>query len=148
MSRSSSWAVVAITEQVHADAILALLDADNALPPLVVYDGRVPDGAVPPYVLVQTHVEYPKSGAGNSLDGQSKTVVARFYCYCVGGNAIAARAVAQRTRAALLNVRPVIAGRECGLIDEEQSIPPDRDEQTGTLVMTAIRVYRLRTDPA
>lgn len=137
-----------MTEQAHANAALALLDADNVPPALVVLDGFVPAATVPPYVLVYTHVEYLPEGAGNAIDGTSKTAVARFYCHCVGGNAIAARAVAQRVRAALLDIRPTIAGRVCGLIREEQALPPDRDESTGDLVMDAVRVYRLRTDPA
>jgi hypothetical protein len=137
-----------VTEQAHAAAVLALLDADNVPPALVVYDGAVPANTVPPYVIVYTHVEQLPDGAGNAIDGTSKTAVARYYCHCVGGNAAGARAVAQRVRAALLDVRPTIAGRVCGLIREEQSIPPARDESTLALVMDAVHIYRLRTDPA
>jgi hypothetical protein len=138
-----------VTEQVHADAGLNLLRAVvSPTPALVVYDGKVPDGATAPYVVVYTHVEQPRDAEGNALDGTSKTVTARWICHCVGGDGIAARAVAQRVRGALLDVRPVIAGRECGLISEEQSLPPTRDETTGALVMDAVRIYRLRTEPA
>jgi hypothetical protein len=36
----------------HAQAVLDLLDADNAAPALVFYDGKVPTGVIPPYVVV------------------------------------------------------------------------------------------------
>lgn len=136
-----------MSEQLHVATILALLRTSGS-PALTVHDGAVPDGGTPPYVLVYVHMEHPEGAAGNAVDGISRSAVARFYCHCVGGNAEAARALATRARAALLDVRPVIAGRVCGLIREEQALPPDKDETTGALVMDAIRVYRLRTDPA
>jgi len=35
----------------HAASVLALLDAVNDAPALVWYDGKVPSGGTPPYVL-------------------------------------------------------------------------------------------------
>jgi hypothetical protein len=144
-----------MSEQAVAAAVLTLLRTSGS-PPLTVHDGEVPTDPVtgrsdpPPYVLVYTTYEHPEGtgGAGNTVDGQSKTAHARFYCHCVGDNGQAARAVAGRVRTALLDVRPVVAGRTCGLIKEEQALPPERAERTGRLVMDAVRVYRVRTDPA
>jgi hypothetical protein len=57
---------------------------------------------------------------------------------------MAARAVAQRARTALLDVQPTVAGLTCGRIRLEDTQPPQRDETTGALVMDAICTYRLR----
>lgn len=134
-------------DQAIANAALNLLTAALNLvaPPIPVYDGKVPDGAAPPYVLVYTTVDRPDADPGNAADGRSRVFVARWICHCVGGGstAVAARAVAQQVRTALLDVRPSIAGLNPGLIRLEQSQPPTRDEQTGSLVLDAVEVYRL-----
>ena len=133
-------------DELHAQAGLALLVAD---PGLVVFDGKVPDGALPPYVLVYTTVERPagEMGVANALDGLSATVTATWYCHCVGESAAAARAVAMRVSRALLDRRPTIAGRACGLIRQGEMTPPNRDETTGRLVMDLVAVYHLTTTP-
>lgn len=129
-------------DQLIANSALALLQADAAL---TVYDGFVPNGSVPPYVLVYTSLGRPSEDFDNSIDGRSRVFTARWYCHCVGGNATAARAVAQRVRTALLDVRPVVAGLQCGLIREMPDPPaPIRDEMTGVLVMDAVEIYELR----
>jgi hypothetical protein len=127
-------------DQALANAGLSLLRADANL---TVFDGSVPSGTVPPYVLVYTTVEWPDGAPGDALDGLSGSPVVRWYCHCVGGNEIAARAVAQRARTQLLNQRPTIAGLNLGLIKQEQAAPPTRDATTGSLVMDAVCVYRL-----
>ena len=133
-------------DQAHAAAGLNLLRADTAL---TVHDGRVPDGAVPPYVVVYTTVEWPTDDPDNGIDHLSTTCVTRWFCHCVGSNAAAARAVAGRVRVALLDVRPPIPGRVCERIKSEAaSAPPRRDESTGRLVMDAVQVYRMRSRPA
>ena len=70
------------------------------------------------------------------------------YCHCAGGNQIAARAVAQRVRAALLDVTPTVTGRKCWPIRREAGQLVDRDESTGLLVMDGVSVYRLESVPA
>lgn len=127
-------------DQALANAGLNLLRADAGL---TVLDGYVPDGTLPPYVLVYTHVEWPDGAPGDSLDGRSKSPTIRWICHCVGGNEIAARAVSQRVRTQLLNQRPTVVGVSPGLIKQEQSQPPTRDETTGVLVIDAMSVYRL-----
>lgn len=127
-------------DQALANAGLNLLRADANL---TVFDGSVPDGSVPPYVLVYTHVEWPDGAPGDALDGLSGSPTIRWICHCVGGNEVAARAVAQRVRTQLLNQRPTIAGLNVGMIRHEQGVPPTRDETTGSPVIDAMNVYRL-----
>lgn len=131
-------------DQALIDAGLNLLRADLGPPALVVFDGKVDDPTPkPPYVLVYTTVEWPDGAPADSLDGLSGSPVVRWICHCVGGNEIAARAVAQRARTQLLNQRPTIPGLNLGLIKQEQADPPTKDETTGSLVMDAVCVYRL-----
>jgi hypothetical protein len=134
-------------DQALANAGLALLRADVGPPALVVFDGKVPGGSTPPYVLVYTSVERPAEDEDNAADGRSRVWVVRWICHCVGSgeDAAAARGVAQRVRAALLDARPSIANLSCGPIRQEPgSPPPQRDESTGVLVMDAIVTYRLK----
>lgn len=129
-------------DQALADAGLDLLRADALL---TVHDGVVPAGAARPYVLVYTSISRPSEDPDNAADGRTAVWVARWICHCVGDNAGAARAVAQRVRTALLDVAPAVAGLSCGLIRmEAESLPPQRDESTGVPVMDAVETYRLR----
>jgi hypothetical protein len=130
-------------DQALANAGLNLLRADASL---TVYDSKAPTGAAPPYVLVYTTVDRPSEDEDNSGDGRTRVWTGRWICHCVGAgeDGIAARAVAQRVRTALLDVRPVIAGLSCGLIRLEQSDPPQKDETTGSLVLDAVEVFRLK----
>lgn len=129
-------------DQALTAVALILLDAD---PFLTVFDGFVPNGTEPPYVVVYTTIGRPAEDPDNSIDGRSRVFTARWYCHCIGSNAMAARAVAQRVRTALLDVRPVVLGLQCGLIREiPDPPPPTRDEMTGTLVMNALEIYELR----
>lgn len=142
--------------QAHADAFLTPLRADTGL---VVYPvanaapgsgtSTIPDGAAPPYVSV--HVTFGR-GLGPdpvnpTLDMRSGRALARAYCHCVGGDDIAARAVAQRVQAALLDVRPTIAGRTCYPIRFDAFEPPRPDESTGQLISDLVVVYRLESVP-
>lgn len=134
-------------DQALANAGIALLQADLGPPPLVVYDGVVPATASANggYVLVYTTISRPSDDPDNALVGRTGVWVVRWICHCVGGTASGARAVAQRVRTALLDVRPTVAGLSCGLIRMEgDSQPPQRDETTGVLVMDAVETYRLR----
>jgi hypothetical protein len=128
-------------DQALANAGLALLNADPLIPALKVYDGVVPNGAVPPYVLVYTRVARPPDHVARPLTGTSRGFVARWICHCVGGDAVAARAVAQRVRTQLLDVLPVVAGLQCNPIRQVDAVDPTRDETLGTPVMDAVEVY-------
>lgn len=130
----------------HAAAVLALLDADNTAPPLVVYDGRVPNGvSVPanPYVLAYFAGGWPDL----TFTSVTLTFQLRITLHCVGGNAQAARMVSDRARAALLDVKPTIASRSCYPIRWDLSLPPRRDETTGSMVMDQVDEYVLSSIP-
>jgi hypothetical protein len=132
--------------QAHADAVLNLLRADSLL---TVYDGQV-TGTADHYVLVYTFRQLPDAAAApdkSSLDFDSPTVDMRFYCHCVGVDAIAARAVQARVETVLLDVTPTVAGRSCfplRWIDGQQTV---RDEQTLSLVVDSVDVYQLVSVP-
>lgn len=139
-----------MTYQQHASAVLSLLDADNVTPALVVYDGFVPAGMKPPYVLVYFSTLSPASDIdpeSSDLTNASRRVDCFAYCHSVGGNGVAARAVAGRVQAALLDVVAVIAGRACWPILHIENQPAIRDESTGVLVMDQVDVYRLSSVP-
>lgn len=136
-----------LLDEQHADAGLNLLIAD---PALKVYDGKVPDPTpTPPYVVVYTTVAWPgrDTGAANALDGLAVTVTAEWVIHCVGLSGESARAVAMRVRAALLNQRPTIAGRNCSLIVQDDVQAPVRDETTGRLVMDQVVTYSMTSVP-
>lgn len=133
-------------DQALANVALTLLIADTGPPQLVVFDGVVPANTSvnAGYVLVYSYLSRPSEDPDNPLNGLTKVWNQRWILHCVGGTASAARAVAQRARTALLDVRPVVAGLACGLIRLEDSQPPQRDETTGVPVMDAVSTYRLR----
>lgn len=132
----------------HAAAVLALLRAAPGSTPLVVLDGYVSSGTVPPYVLVYFSDLDPEDADSRPLEEAPGRYVVWAYCHSVGGNADAARKVANRVRSALLGAVPTVAGRSCFPIRREEGSPPDRDESTGSLVMDKVDVYRLASEPA
>lgn len=139
-------------EQLHADAILGrLAAAPPATPPLVVYDGATPDDPselASEYVLVYFYTTRPN---GTSLTSESDRAVTRAICHCVAigpGGASAARAVAGRVAAALLDAKLTIPGRVCFPVrDDGAPQSPRRDETTGPLVMDQVVTYRLESVP-
>lgn len=138
-----------LLDKLHMDAGLGLLRADGALTVYPDAEGNTPPATAraQQYVRVYTSIERPPDSPNNTLDGTSGTWTVRWYCHCVGPNEYAATAVAMRVRAALLDKRPTVTARSCGLIRQEAGNPPTRDETTGTPVMDAVVVYRLTTQP-
>lgn len=131
-----------LLDQNLIDAVLTLLTNDTSL---TVFDGVIPSPTPPrPYVLVYTYIDRLSDDPDNSLTGKSGVWVPRFICHCVGETAAAARAVAQRVRTQLLDVRVAVAGFSTGLLRLEQALPVARDESTGIPVMDAVVIYRLR----
>lgn len=133
-------------DQAFAQAGLDLLAADLGPPPLVVFDGLVPPNtsADAGYVLVYTYTSYPKTDPDNSLTNDSVVRYMNWVCHCVCGTASGSRGVAARARTALLNKIPVVAGLACGKVEMLDSVPPQRDETTGVLVMDAVETYRCK----
>jgi hypothetical protein len=132
-----------LTEQ--AAAILALLGTNTNL--AQIFDGKVPTGATPPYVLVYVALDRPDTALANPLTGTSAQSTLRIYAHCVGATAAAARVVQDQVEATLLDVRPTVSGRVCGRLRLDEALPPDKDESIGTLVMDAVSVYRLDSVP-
>jgi hypothetical protein len=116
-----------------------------------VLDGAVPNGALPPYLLVYMYLETPdglQAPDAVPLSFDSDVVDFWIYCHCVGADAVAARAVSAQARVALLNQTLTIANRACFPIRWRQGTPPRRDEETGPLVMDQVDVYGFRSVPA
>jgi hypothetical protein len=137
-----------LLDQLHINAFLDRLRADTGPPALVVYpnaEGFVPINPPPPYVRVWTTIDRPIEAGGNALTGLSTTWTTRAYVHSVGLNEYSAAAIRMRVRVALLDFRPTIAGRSCGMIRHEASQPPQRDEGTGTPVFDMADTYRLLT---
>jgi len=129
----------------HINAGLDLLRADAGL---VVYpdaQGFTPALPGAQYVRAYATIERPADAFGNSLAGVSQQWTVRWYCHCIGANENSSIAVAMRVRDGLLDKRPVIAGRNCGLIREDQAMPPTKDDSTGLAVFDSQLVYRLIT---
>lgn len=131
-------------DETLAQTGLGLLRADVGL---TVYDGKVPDGATEPYVLVYTTVAWPAGAEGNTVTGLRSTAMVTWHCHCVAESASGARIVQQRVRAALLNQTVTVAGRSCGRIKQDEVLAPNRDETTGHLVMDGVAVYSLLSTP-
>lgn len=129
-------------DELHARAALDILNGDDSI---TVFTGSVPDNAQPPYVLVYTAVAWPDSVDGKTYDGKTGTCVTRWYTHCAGGSDQATRTVANWVRQLLNNAHPTITGRSCGLIQQEASPPPVRDQTTGVLVQDIVSVYTLTT---
>lgn len=129
-------------DETHAQVALGQLEADLELGPSKVFDSIVPKPTpAPPWVLVYTTVAWPRDGVGTSLAGQQVTVTTTINTHAVGETAAAARALATQVRSSLLNIRPVIAGRNCSLIKQADSQPPALDESLSTPYFDAIAVF-------
>lgn len=140
-----------MTVDAHAQAFLTLLDADNTAPALVVCDGEVEQGVLPPYVLVYTSVHVPDAVTDpdkSNLAFDSLATRGRAICHSVGTTAASARVVATRVRNALLDVRPAVSGRTCNPIRWVDGQDTNRDEQIGTGVFDVVDVYEFGSSPA
>lgn len=134
-----------LLDKLHVDAGLDLLRADGSLTVYPNAEGHTPANPVPPYVRAYVAFDRPADAGGNALIGLSSTWTVRWYLHCVGANEYAATAVGMRVRAALLDQRPTIAGRNCGLIREDSANVPIRDSSTGVEVFDYLVIYRLQT---
>lgn len=128
-----------LDENLAQSALLLL--AATGIP--VVDDERVAAALPSRYFRVYTATERPADADGNALSGLSSTWTTRWYVHHVGQNDTAVRALAMQSRTALLDQRPTVLGRSCGLIRQESVAPPQRDEQAGPLVIDLVVVYRM-----
>lgn len=136
-----------MTDQLDTALAKAGVDQLRADLTLTVYDGRVDNGAVRPYVLVYPWVGRPEDADSNALDGLSRTLIARWYCHCVGDTREAATAMSQRARTQLLDKLLTVPGFPnlgLTLVKQESAPQPTLDETTGTPVFDAVCVYKVR----
>jgi hypothetical protein len=130
------------------EEVLALL----AVPfPGKAFDGKVPDTTALPYLLLYFTMTTPGGEVAPDavdLTFNSDVILLNIYAHNVAGSAAAARNVQAKTRTALLNVRPVVAGRVCHPIRQIDDAPATKDESTGKLIFDLTDVYRLRSVPA
>lgn len=130
-------------DQALAAAIFQLLAQDTILATKA-FDGFVPPNTTVPYVVVYTTMDRSSASPNTGLDSRSRTIMGRWYCHCVGGSPAAARAMVQRVRNQLIDVRPLVDGMNPGMIREVSGPPaPFRDEATGVLLIDAVVVYEL-----
>jgi hypothetical protein len=134
--------------QDHCDAFLTLARAASGSPSLVVYDGKVPDGAAAPYALVYFAIETPDAltvPGWLSLTLASTAINGRAIVHCVGADpegARAARGVAGRFRAAVLDQTLTVAGWSCNPVRWIEGQPPQRNEEVpGTAVFDQVDLY-------
>jgi hypothetical protein len=148
-----SWPI-----QDHCAAFLTLVaSAPGGPPSLKVFDGSVTADALfgggvfsadPPYVLVYFSIETPDGltvPEWLSLTLTSVVINARAIVHCVGvepEGAKAARAVAGRVRAAVLDQTLTVAGYSCNPVRWIEGQPPQRNEEVpGTAVFDVVDVY-------
>jgi hypothetical protein len=129
------------------DAGLGLLRADTGLTSYPDAEGSVPESPAVPYVRVYVTTEWPKDGDANAIDGLSVSATTRWYCNCVGETEYAAAAIAMRVRTQLLNARPTVTGRNCGLIYMEASEATNRSELGGSPLYVRSVVYAMVSVP-
>lgn len=134
--------------QDHCDAFLALARAATGSPSLVVLDGMVASGMTPPYALVYFAIETPDGLTVPdwlSLTLASTAINARAIVHSVGAEPEApraARAVAGRVRAAVLDQTLTVAGWSCNPIRWLEGMPPQRNEDVpGSAVFDQVDVY-------
>lgn len=134
--------------QDHADAFLALARAAAGSPPLVVYDGKVPSGALAPYSLVYFYIETPDGLIAPdkvSLTSASTAINCRAIVHCVGDEPEApraARGVAARLRNAVLDKTLSVSNWSCFPIRWIEGRPPSRNEEIpGSTIFDQVDVY-------
>jgi hypothetical protein len=139
-----------VTAQLHAAAVLERLRTSGS-PAITVHDTKVPDGAVPPYVLVRFTFHW--LGAADRADASNINMVSRALevtprLYCVATTGQGVRALLNRTSTALLNWRMTVAGRTCTPFYHLDSFETPPDERTGTDYVEFGDDYRCTSHPA
>lgn len=136
-------------ERDFQDAGLNLLRASVALTVYPDPQGSVAELPVPPYVRAYTSVSWPKEGDANAIDGLSVTGVARWYVKCVAGTDNGCLVLAGLVRGQMLNQRPVVAGRNNGMIyfEGDSGEQPDRSELGGSQLYVQTVVYAMTSAP-
>jgi hypothetical protein len=135
----------------HVEAVLALLRGNPNLTVFPAEDGEpgsaqgmVPPDTQPPYVAV--HFDGGPA-LGETIDMSSSRRVIYAYCHSAGETLTAALAVADQVEASLLDVKPVVAGRQPFPIRWDSGNAGRPDESVTPAVWSKLDVYRLETIP-
>jgi hypothetical protein len=97
-------------------------------------------------VLAYQYILRPPDAEGNALAGRSQSWTTFSTFHCVGTTPRAAAAMQMTVRAALLDRVPTVAGRVCGPLREDQCLPVQKDDTSGTDVYDAVCVYRFTSN--
>lgn len=129
-----------MTARAHTDAIITLIGETVRL-----YDGMAPDGASPPYAVL-----YADNGNATrtALAAVSDRRDVSFQVTSVGLDGAGARSVAERVRAAVLDERPVVAGRTSSPVRQEVAEPLRVDRDVTPHLLYVVDVYAYSTVPA
>jgi hypothetical protein len=115
------------------DAILALIRA--AVPTIVVFDSAVPDQDESQSIPERYAVFWPDEGSSNFEPTNQRVAVQttgkrfNWQVSSVAPDRQMAAWIATRIRDAITDVRPVVDGWDCGYIQHQFSVMPERDEQ-------------------
>jgi len=135
-----------MTAQLHATAVLSLLTGAG----VTAHDGAVPANPAYPYAVLYINTGNREA---SDLDYASGYQVYDVQVTSVGATAAAARIIAAKVAAALLDVPPTVTGRSCWPIRLEVA-QPAREDRDVTIPGTAthphytVDVYRVGSVPA
>lgn len=132
----------------HLNAVLALLAPLSASPTdTPIYTGSadaqdqapiLPAARVTPYVVVRTDNMPVTSGR---LAQYSGNLTGRFYVTCIGKTVEEAQWAQEKTRALLVDKRPVVTGRSVGRLSLTDSSPVETDRDVQPPLVYAVDVY-------
>jgi len=127
----------------HRNAVLGLL---TGIPDLTVYDGVVPNLPALPYGVLWASAPLRWS---DRMCGDQMNAREQFQTTAVGYTAVQVGWVQEKIHAALVGVRPVVAGRACERIQNDR--PPgqmDIDYDVDPPILTAIDLWLFVSVPA
>lgn len=129
-----------MTGRAHADAVLALLEAA-----VTTFDSQV-EGAPPDRYVVF----YPGPGLAqrDRMTPSSSKLDAEFQVTAVGLSREQAQWAADAGRDAVLDVRPVVAGRACSPIRQTVARPLARDDDVTPPLFYVVALYAFTSVPA
>jgi hypothetical protein len=126
----------------HIAAFAALVDA---VPNVTVYaDEAVPNNPSYPYVVLYGNQGLPSRTSMDPVSDQRETTVQSTVVAVTQGQA---RALADRVEAAVLDVRPTVAGRISAPVEKRSSQPVRLDHDIKPPVFYAVDVWAFTTIP-
>lgn len=133
----------------HVQAVLDLLEAATAATAVAVHDGKAPNQAPTPYLVVNPEIGVAGAtpDGGGDLTLTSRELSMAVHVMSVGGSRWQATTAAEIARGALLDVVPTVDSRQCWPIRQELAQPARLDVDDPDLFV-AVAIYRVRSIPA